>query len=1218
MCYRIHLIPLFVLISLFCGKVLAASIQEEIREDKPQFHWSFEQDTELPYIGHIQSISGPDPKIYPVFPAGNRALYLDGKGAHVVIETLDAEKELQFRQGETLTIETWVRCDGIGNNQNQYIIGKGRTYPQGKAVENQNWALRLREQDNEAKISFLFRSEGEGEYHRWTSRRGFAPGSGWHHIAVVYTFGKPGSIGGFIDGVPTQGTWDLGGATEQPPVVDDGRVWIGSSRGGDPGNSFQGALDELAIYRHSLSPVRIQSRYGYNMVPPAPDLSGVGNKEVLVEVVEGVGSHTQWPREWGKTSQRFAIPSFALFGLPQKYGAHGERLDRAVPFLVRMSARIELSPGNHPFLLRHAGIARVWVDGQRIFKAEGVDMSRDAHSPMRPAPDPDLPYPRARLGTHDSKFSIQSEGGLHLLVMETVVGFARGSAPVYELLLAGKEYSSGAWHLVHPAEADSTPFQSAALHDFRRRQQQAFRDMATKTRRTAYESTAEVWNQRHREAKEYLTTLSAVEIPEVKGNFEAANEVDRFLARKILDARERSDAPDGENRFSEGVWPILEDKCIRCHGEKRKGGVRLDSRTHALTSGESGSQPIVPGDPSASEVFQRITAEDELDRMPPKGEALSREEIDIIGRWISEGARWSPPRGSVSVPEPLNELAFLRRLYLDTVGVPPTVDECRAYLADASPGRKERWVDRLLHDPRNADHWVSYWQDVLAENPSILKPTLNNTGPFRFWIYESLLDNKPFDRFVTELLTFQGSTYNGGAGGFQVATQNDAPMAAKAHVIGTGFLGVEMKCARCHDAPYHRSTQKDLFSIAGLLKGEPVKVPETSTVPNSFFHNKDQGDSLIRVSLDPGAPVRPHWPFEEFAVLKPSQQERFKNTRERLAWLITRPENQRFAQVIVNRVWARYFGEGIVEPVHDWEGTVPSHPELLDYLARWFVWHGYDVKALSKKILTSAAYARKARLEPSSRPEERYFEAPLRRRFTAEQLVDSLFHTAGVPLFSEELTLDVEGFWNSKDFLNFGFPRRAWQFSSPSTERDRPSLVLPHVNSVIAIMESYGWRPSRAEPVTERNNTANVLQSGMLANGTLAVWLTRLSPYSELTKMAFEARSLDHLIDDMYLRFLTRYPASEERALLRQFLASGFDSRKTQNEPFEVKPWIPNVREVSWSNHLSPEANLYAARVESRVEEGPEPAICLDAHWRERMEDSLWALINTPEFQFIP
>ena len=169
-------------------------------------------------------------------------------------------------------------------------------------------------------------------------------------------------------------------------------------------------------------------------------------------------------------------------------------------------------------------------------------------------------------------------------------------------------------------------------------------------------------------------------------------------------------------------------------------------------------------------------------------------------------------------PAPLvDDLAFLRRLSLDVLGVIPTPEQIEQFLADPTEERRAAAIDRMLHDPGWADHWVGYWQHVLAENPGLTKPSLNNSGPFRWFLHESFLDNKPLDRLVTELILMEGGAASGGPGGFAKASNNDVPMAHKAHIIGTAFLGVEMKCARCHDAPTHASKQEDLFSLAALL-----------------------------------------------------------------------------------------------------------------------------------------------------------------------------------------------------------------------------------------------------------------------------------------------------------------------------------------------------------------------------------------------------------------
>ena len=212
-----------------------------------------------------------------------------------------------------------------------------------------------------------------------------------------------------------------------------------------------------------------------------------------------------------------------------------------------------------------------------------------------------------------------------------------------------------------------------------------------------------------------------------------------------------------------------------------------------------------------------------FDVFPPTlpADVFRPDALDAIDRLIGEGLAKHGRRPN----PPVDDAGFLRRLSLDTIGLPPTGEEVEAFLADTRPDKRARAVDDRLADPRWADDWMGYWQDVLAENPGILKPTLNNTGPFRWWLHQAFLDNMPFDRFVTELVRMEGSALSGGPAGFGMATQNDAPMAAKAHVLAKAFLAADMKCARCHDAPLHPFEQAQLFALAGLLAGKPQVIP---------------------------------------------------------------------------------------------------------------------------------------------------------------------------------------------------------------------------------------------------------------------------------------------------------------------------------------------------------------------------------------------------------
>jgi Protein of unknown function (DUF1553)/Protein of unknown function (DUF1549)/Concanavalin A-like lectin/glucanases superfamily len=570
-------------------------------------------------------------------------------------------------------------------------------------------------------------------------------------------------------------------------------------------------------------------------------------------------------------------------------------------------------------------------------------------------------------------------------------------------------------------------------------------------------------------------------------------------------------------------------------------------------------------------------------------------------------------------PMPLTtDYQFVRRVTLDVVGTIPTPEQIAAFLADKSPDRRAKYIDRLLRNRGWADHWTSYWQDVLAENPNVLKPTLNNTGPFRWWIYESLLDNKPMDRFVTELITLGGDVYAGGPAGFGMAAQNDVPLAAKAHIIGQAFLGVQMKCARCHDAPFHDLKQRDLFRIAAMLKRGPQPVPKTSSVPVSKEALKDL---IVKVTLEPGSKVAPQWPFPKIAPAKlPAEfAPKTTDTRQQLAAYITSPTNTRFAKVMVNRIWARYMGRGLVEPVGDWETAKPSHPRLLDWLAREFLASGYDMQHVARLILNSQAYQRQAVSRTFPSVSEKYsFAAPLRRRMTAEQLVDSLFVAAGKRFDAGPMNMDVDGARPVGQFINLGRPRRAWEFASLSNERDRPSLAMPYSQDFVSLMRVFGWREARQDPLTKRDHDPTVLQSAILANGIVGRRITRLSDDSAFTELAVQKQPIEALIRNIYLRMFSRPPKPSETKLFSKLLRDGYSDRVITVDPSKVHHRRKRPTGVSWSNHLHSDASLLKLEMERLVQQGDPPSVRLKENWRLRMEDMIWALMDSPEFLFSP
>jgi hypothetical protein len=1094
---------------------------------------------------------GPRPPEFPDFEASNTAARFDGAGAHYTFADPGPASPVDFTNGDAITLEAWVKLDAAKSGENVYVIGKGRTGADGFAADNQNWALRLRTVAGQHCLSFLFATpktsaansasaapaKRDAHWHRWTTKRGFAPYTGWHHIAVTYRFGDPASIRGWIDGQSLPGEWDMGGATAAAPVVDDDAVWIGSSMKGAASASFRGSLDAVAIHREIVPDAELKTRFRRKGGPvigkaaPAvmPDLGALPAGRVQMTFHEAMPAHDRWLNEGEKLPRettRWAAADFLLPRLPLRYEEWGIRAGWKPPVLARLAADVALPPGKHRVILRARGLTRLWFDGALVATTKAHRGVSGGHEPMTPIATP--PHP----GLRPVPFGLQeiygeitvAPGAKNRVVVESLLGGRAYRPDPGELTVAIETGDGRSFSLLQAAGAktEPVPLTDTAVTATLAAVEQSLAALDDHTRRTAAATQDAFWKTRHEHARTWAQAHPAPAPPSPTSSLHAsaakpAHPIDAFLTQKIqLAVAASAQSPVAEaHEFHSTILPLLKNECFRCHGEKEKGGLKLNSLAAALKGGESGTPAVVPGKPAASELLTRLRSTDDDERMPPTGDRLKPAQIAALEKWISAGAKWPAPHvspASVAQPPVIGDAAFLRRLYFDTVGVPPTEAEARTFLADTSADKRTRLADRLLADPRYADHWVSYWQDVLAENPSMLKPSLNNTGPFRFFLHEALRDGKPLDRLVTELILLRGSEREGGSAGFGLAADNDAPFAAKGHIVATAFLGIELQCARCHDSPYHSTKQKDLYALAAFFERKPVTVPKSSTVPAAFFEKKNR-ESLIQVTLKPREPVAPEWPFAAVtgAADGPSLDALLqspRDPRERLAALVTAPQNTRFAQVIVNRLWQRLIGVGFVEPIHDWEGHAPSHPELLDWLAREFVAHGYDAKHILRLIFTSQVYQRPATGQNrAAAPELRFFATPEPRRLTAEQVVDGLFAASGQPMQVEELTLDPDARRGADTFVSLGSPTRSWMLSSLSNERDRPSLALPRAQSIADVLEAFGWTASRQSPVNSRESDPNVLQPGVLANSTVSVWATRAAPGSALADLAVAAPS---------------------------------------------------------------------------------------------------------------
>lgn len=1218
-------------ITVLVAVPLPALCQNDVAStDKPVAAWHFNAADEpgVPKAAAKLLEAGPRPPAYPSFAATNTAMTFTNANSAVTIREADLPKaNLRFGAKDSITIEAWVKVADLKDGSYAYLVGKGRNRKPPFPELNQNYALRLKGEKGEACVSFLFASAPDGDkksdWHRWTTTKGFTT-DGWHHIAVVYTFGTPESIRGYIDGVAMKGIWDMGGATDRAPVTDADDLTIGTGNGGGAGNSFRGLLDDVTIWHAALPDEVLKNRYQFIPPPPVVKRTDLPKGEVLVQLCEeGLPNRNAWPEVPPQPTESYREDCFGFFEVPRKYVDTGVRADRGNPYLFRAAAVVALPPGKHRILLRGRGASRLYFDDKVLLTTAFPPTDGSGHGTVR-SPDsylnlgPDFRF--APPGNREAWAYLESKGGEQLVVLETIVGNYLGNGrrrpELGETVVAVSLAGSESWHLLTPGKR-LVPYTDAGWDVYEAERVAHFDRVNAAAREAKRKEHEPYWNKRRDEAKKWQASVSAVNTPALPRGYPAYNAVDHFLAAKVEQIKQQAAAPANAIDFYKQIQPILEAKCAGCHtGDKPKGSLRLDSRAAAIIGGKDDGPAITPGIPAKSALLARVMMKEE-GMMPPKGERLTAEQIKLLESWVKEGARWPELNADHTTLTPLtDDLTFLRRVTLDTVGVVPTAEEIRAFQVDTSADKRAKVIDRLLNDPRWVDHWMGYWLDVLAENPNIINPTLNNTGPFRWWLYESFRDNKPMDLFVTELLRMRGSSRFGGPAGFGVASQNDVPMAMKGTVVAAAFLGVEMKCARCHDAPAHASTQRDLFQLAALLEAKPVKLPATSSVPLDKVHEGGR-QPLIRVTLTPGTVVEGKWSFPQFAPegVGPRLAENPDDPRDVLAAYITAPQNERFAQVMSNRVWKRLMGRGLIEPAEDWERGKPSHPELLRWLGREFVAGGYDVKQLSRLVLTSHAYQRAA--DPALRETPVLFTAPAKRRLMAEQIVDSLFSATGKPFRVEEASLDIDGIRDMSSSITLGKPRRSWMLTSTSNERDRPSLSLPRMQIVMDVLQAFGWRSSRQDPLTTREGITNVLQPAILQNAPVGVWVTRLSDDHAMTELALAAKSVDNLLDEVFLRVLTRKPTDAERKTYAGYLSEGFETRVRVLPPKSPEPRKP-VPYVSWSNHLHTEANSIMVQRGEAARKGDPPTERLDADWRSRLEDVLWAVLNSSEFVFTP
>lgn len=461
--------------------------------------------------------------------------------------------------------------------------------------------------------------------------------------------------------------------------------------------------------------------------------------------------------------------------------------------------------------------------------------------------------------------------------------------------------------------------------------------------------------------------------------------------------------------FAHQILPLLRDNCIECHTNgKHKGGLSLETRDSLLDS-----EAVEVGNANESILIEVLTAEDPDERMPHKADPLPAAQIALLTQWVNEGLAWEPgftfrekkwqaplahrkpdlpaaiapdenpidrllrayfKENRVQPPEPISDAAFLRRAHLDLIGLLPTKDELAAFLASESPNKRSEKIAELLGRKFDyADHWMTFWNDLLRNDYAGTGFIDGGRKQITGWLYQALTENKPYDQFVRELMNptgasegfIKGIKWRGDVNASQV------PEIQFAQNVSQIFFGENMKCASCHDSFIDDWKLEDAYGMAAIFAGKPLEM---------FRCDKPTGEKMDAKFL-----------FDSLGSIDPSLPR--DKRLARAAELSTSKGNGRLARTIVNRLWSRLMGRGLVEPV-DMMGNRPWSEDLLDYLA-WDLAHtGYDLKRTFTLITTSRIY-QSAAVAPPEKSDDFIFHGPVAKRMTAEQFIDATWGITG-------------------------------------------------------------------------------------------------------------------------------------------------------------------------------------------------------------------------------
>jgi hypothetical protein len=685
------------------------------------------------------------------------------------------------------------------------------------------------------------------------------------------------------------------------------------------------------------------------------------------------------------------------------------------------------------------------------------------------------------------------------------------------------------------------------------------------------------------------------------------------------------------------IRPILSDRCFKCHGpdaNQRKANLRLDTEAglYAALKDNSDAHVIVAGKPDESEVYNRISASDTSQLMPPPDSnlKLSQHEIALIKKWISQGAEYKkhwafvPPQ-QTSVPKSgddrsVNEIdefvlaklderdleqneeadreRLLKRVYLDLIGLPPTLEQQDAFINDKSDGAYEKVVDELLANKHYGEKMAIQWLDVAryADTHGYQDDGLRTMWPWRDWVIHAFNENYPYDKFISwqlagdlmpnpnkEMLLATGFNRNHKItqeGGVIDEEYRIEYVTDRTNTFGKAFLALTFECAKCHDHKYDPISQKEYYSTfaffnqvaekgyqGDIFSGTPADVPRMSISQKdidgilSFVNKRDSGVVNVMIMRDSSVLRKTHLlkrgaydapdevvPFGMPKDILAFDTTKFASNRLGLAQWMLDESNPLTSRVFVNRMWEQFFGRGIVKTSGDFgmQGELPSHPELLDWLATDFVNNKWDIKRLAKQIVMSATYRQSSVITKehlAKDPENIYLSHAPRMRLTAELSRDLVLASSG------ELTPDIGG-PSSKPYQ----PKGIWEVATSGrglTHYNQDHDAMLYRRGLYTFIKRTVPPPSllmfdasnRDQCEVRRLRTNTPLQALVMMNDPQVNEAARVLAETLMS----EQMTSEERVSKAFRTIICRKATDKERSVLTKYL-------ETEKEAFSKKP----------------------------------------------------------------